>query len=74
MVLAVLTILVETPGSTLQFGDATSPGTIVAHYNPSKLSFSRSIQWENLKAAKRDNPELQYHRRRAGYAHHRSAV
>ncbi len=37
-----------------------SPGTIVAHFNPSKLSFSRSIQWENQKAAKRDNPELQF--------------
>jgi nucleoid-associated protein YgaU len=55
-----LSIIVEASGSKLQFGDTTSPSTIVTCYNPSKLSLSRSIQWQDQKAAKRDNPELQY--------------
>jgi nucleoid-associated protein YgaU len=55
-----LTILVETRGSKLQFGNDTSADTIVAMFNPSKLSVSRSIQWQDQKAAKRDNPEMQY--------------
>jgi nucleoid-associated protein YgaU len=55
-----LTILVETPGSKLQFGNDTSANTIVAMFNPSKLSLSRSIQWQDQKAAKRDNPEMQF--------------
>jgi nucleoid-associated protein YgaU len=58
-----LTILVETPGSkdnNLQFGNKTSDNTIVAMFNPNKLTLSRSIQWQDQKAAKRDNPEMQF--------------
>jgi nucleoid-associated protein YgaU len=55
-----LTILVESSGSKLQFGSATSGDTVVAMFNPNKLTVSRSVQWENQKAAKRDNPEMQF--------------
>jgi nucleoid-associated protein YgaU len=55
-----LTILVETPGGVLQFGSATSSDTVVAMFNPNKLSVSRSVQWQNQQAAKRDNPEMQF--------------
>ena len=55
-----LTILVETAGSTLQFGDVTSGDTLVAMFNPNKLTVSRSVQWQNQQAAKRDNPEMQF--------------
>ena len=63
MELKQLTIHVETPGSTdknLQFGDDASPKTIVAMFNPNKLTFSRSVSWPNQEAAKRDNPEVQF--------------
>jgi len=60
MELKQLAILVETAGSTLQFGDETSESTIVAMFNPNKLSVTRSVQWQNQQAAKRDNPEMQY--------------
>jgi nucleoid-associated protein YgaU len=60
MGLAQLTILVEAKGSKLQFGSATSGDAIVAMFNPNKLTVSRSVQWENQKAAKRDNPEMQF--------------
>jgi nucleoid-associated protein YgaU len=58
-----LTILVETSGSTdnnLQFGNEHSPNTIFAMYNPNKLTVSRSVQWPDQQAAKRDNPEIQF--------------
>lgn len=55
-----MTILVESQGSALQFGSATSGDTLVAMFNPSKLTLSRSVQWQNQKAAKRDNPEMQF--------------
>lgn len=58
-----LTILVETPGSTdknLQFGSASSGSTIVAMFNPSKLTISRSVSWPSQTAAKRDTPESQF--------------
>jgi nucleoid-associated protein YgaU len=55
-----LTILVESSGSVMQFGDATSDDTIVAMFNPNKLTVSRSVQWQNQQAAKRDNPEMQF--------------
>jgi nucleoid-associated protein YgaU len=29
-------------------------------FNPNKLSLSRSVQWQNQQAAKRDNPEMQF--------------
>lgn len=60
MGLAQLTILVESPGSVMQFGGGTSSETIVAMFNPNKLTVSRSVQWQNQQAAKRDNPEMQF--------------
>lgn len=60
MGLSKLTILVEEPGAALQFGSKTSANTIVAMFNPNKLSVSRTVQWQNQQAAKRDNPEMQY--------------
>jgi nucleoid-associated protein YgaU len=63
MELKKLTILVEVPGSrppNLQFGSETSDRTIVAMFNPSKLSITRSVNWQNQQAAKRDNPEMQF--------------
>jgi nucleoid-associated protein YgaU len=29
-------------------------------FNPNKLTLTRSVQWQNQQAAKRDNPEMQY--------------
>jgi nucleoid-associated protein YgaU len=55
-----LTILVEAQGSALQFGGAASGDTLVAMFNPNKLTVSRSVQWQNQQAAKRDNPEMQF--------------
>lgn len=55
-----LTIFVEVQGSKLQFGSTTSGDTIVAMFNPNKLTVSRSVQWQNQQAAKRDNPEMQF--------------
>jgi nucleoid-associated protein YgaU len=55
-----LTILVEAQGSALQFGGVTSGDTLVAMFNPNKLTVSRSVQWQNQQAAKRDNPEMQF--------------
>jgi nucleoid-associated protein YgaU len=55
-----LTILVESAGGQLQFGGAASGDAIVAMFNPNKLTISRSVQWQNQQAAKRDNPEMQY--------------
>jgi Contractile injection system tube protein len=60
MELKQLTILVESEGSALQFGAATSEDTLVALFNPNKLTVSRSVQWQNQQAAKRDNPEMQF--------------
>ena len=55
-----LTILVELPGSQMTFDEKNADGVIVAMFNPSRLSVSRSVSWENQKAAKRDTPELQF--------------
>ena len=55
-----LTILVERPGSAMQFGSSKSDETVVAMFNPNKLAVSRSVQWQNQQAAKRDNPEMQF--------------
>ena len=55
-----LTILVETAGSTGSFGNDRSPETIVAMFNPNRMTVSRSVQWQNQQAAKRDNPEMQF--------------
>ena len=63
MGLSMLTILVETPGSTdsnLQFGSESSGNTIVAMFNPNRLTVSRSVAWPNQSAAKRDTPESQF--------------
>ena len=53
-----LTILIESPGSTdsnLQFGGRS----IVALFNPSKLTVSRSVSWPS-QGAKRDTPESHF--------------
>ena len=55
-----MTILVESSGGTMQFGSATSDTTVVAMFNPNKLTVSRSVQWQSQKAAKRDNAEMQF--------------
>jgi nucleoid-associated protein YgaU len=62
-----LTIIVEIPGSSprgsppqLQFGNDTSANTIVAMFNPNKLTLSRTVPWPDQQAAKRDNPEVQF--------------
>ena len=60
MELKQLTILVETRGGSLQFDAASSSDTLVAMFNPSKLTVGRSVQWQNQQAAKRDNPEMQF--------------
>ena len=58
-----LMILVEKPGSTdkdLQFDGPNSSSTIVAKFNPAKLTVSRSVSWPSQTAAKRDTPESQF--------------
>jgi nucleoid-associated protein YgaU len=60
MELMQLTILIETPGAVMQFGSADSDDALVAMFNPNKLTVSRSVQWQNQQAAKRDNPEMQF--------------
>lgn len=55
-----LTILAETPGGKLQFSDKDPGSCIVAMFNPNRLTISRTVKWEDQKAAKRDNPELQF--------------
>jgi nucleoid-associated protein YgaU len=57
MALAKLTILVERPGSTLQFNEDCK---IEAAFNPSHLKFTRSASWKSQGAALRDVPELQF--------------
>lgn len=54
-----LTILVEQAGAG-SFGGDTSPGTVVAMFNPNRMTVSRSVQWRNQQAAKRTDPELQF--------------
>jgi nucleoid-associated protein YgaU len=60
MGLAQLHILVEKNGSAYEFGTESAPETIVAMFNPNKLSVSRTVKWGDQQAAKRDNPELQF--------------
>lgn len=60
MALEHLTILVELPGGQLQFDEKNSDCCIVAMFNPTRFTISRSAQWESQKAAKRDSPELQF--------------
>jgi nucleoid-associated protein YgaU len=55
-----LTIFVESRGRAMQFGGIASSDTIIAKFNPNKLVVSRSVQWQNQQAAKRDNPEMQF--------------
>jgi nucleoid-associated protein YgaU len=53
-------ILVERPGSAMEFGSASSDDTVAAMFNPNRLAISRTVQWQNQQAAKRDNPEMQF--------------
>lgn len=55
-----LTILVEKPGTAYEFGEAGSEHSIAAFFNPNKLTLSRTVQWQDQGAAKRDNPEMQF--------------
>jgi hypothetical protein len=60
MELSKLILVVEKPGKAVQFNDKDASRCIEAMFNPNKLTVSRSAQWQNQQAAKRDNPELQY--------------
>jgi nucleoid-associated protein YgaU len=55
MGLAKLTINVEREGSALKFGDS-----FTALFNPDKLVFSKTANWQKQGAAQRDCPELQF--------------
>lgn len=55
-----MTIVVEAASSQMQFNDKDEKSCVVAMFNPSRLTVSRSVKWEDQKAAKRDNPELQF--------------
>jgi nucleoid-associated protein YgaU len=55
-----LTILVELPGTKMQFDEKNPDCCIVAMFNPNRLTISRNAQWASQKAAKRDSPELQF--------------
>ena len=55
MGLAKLTINVEREGSALKFGDS-----FTALFNPDKLVFSKTANWQKQDAANRDCPELQF--------------
>src|SRR3954464_8300281 len=55
-----LTILVEKEGGQYQFPTSADENSVVAMFNPSTLTVSRTVEWKSQSAAKRDNPELQY--------------
>lgn len=59
MALTKLTIVPEVKGSRMKF-DNKDARCIVAAFNPSRLTLSRSVKWGEQPAAKRDNPELQF--------------
>jgi nucleoid-associated protein YgaU len=44
----------------MEFDPSNPDTTIVAMFNPDKLTVARSVQWQNQSAAKRDNPEMQF--------------
>jgi len=52
-----LTILVEKKGGKLVFEQGNA---ITALFNPNRLVFSKSANWQSQNAAQRDNPELQF--------------
>ena len=52
-----LTITAEKKGSKLVFDNSE---VITALFNPSRLVFSKSANWQSQNAAQRDNPELQF--------------
>lgn len=55
--MAKLTIYIEKKDGLLQFGEDRK---IEAHFNPNRLSFSKSANWSGQPAAQRDTPELQF--------------
>jgi nucleoid-associated protein YgaU len=57
MALAKLKIIVEKQGAVLVF---ESGSAISALFNPDKLVFNKSVNWEKQSAAQRDVPELQF--------------
>lgn len=52
-----LTIVVEQGNMEFQPNADT---TIAAMYNPNRLTLTRNARWEDQRAAKRDNPEIQF--------------
>lgn len=52
-----LKIIVEKRGGKLDFDNANP---IVALFNPNRLVFNKSANWQKQGAAQRDNPELQF--------------
>lgn len=57
MALEKLKIIVEKQGSRLAFDNANA---IAALFNPNRLVFNKSANWQKQGAAQRDNPELQF--------------
>src|SRR5215470_20206209 len=57
MALTKLQILVEKQGAVLVFEQNSA---ISALFNPNKLVFNKSVNWEEQGAAQRDVPELQF--------------
>ncbi len=57
MALKKLNILVEKTGAVLVFEQSSS---ISALFNPNKLVFNKSVNWQKQGAAQRDVPELQF--------------
>jgi nucleoid-associated protein YgaU len=57
MALKKLQILVEKAGAVLVFEQSSA---IAALFNPNKLVFSKSVNWQEQGAAQRDVPELQF--------------
>jgi nucleoid-associated protein YgaU len=60
MGLTKLLIVPEKKGSRMQFDEKDQSRCIKAMFNPSRLTFSRTVRWGEQPAAKRDNPELQF--------------
>src|SRR5215470_10668139 len=57
MALKKLQILIEKEGAVLVFEQSSA---LSALFNPNKLVFNKSVNWEEQSAAQRDVPELQF--------------
>lgn len=58
--LTLLTIMVEKPGSELGVFEEGKGDSIVAMFNPNRMTVSRTMQWQNQQSAKVVNPEMQF--------------